>query len=60
MYHNTLVPAYADRKLMFLFKNYVGTGSIERLGLVAREFWAEYLFSELTFPLDVTAGHQHI
>lgn len=63
MYLKTLVPAYVDGRLMFLFENYVGTGSIEYLGLVTREqveFLAEYLFSELTFPVDVTVGPQHI
>jgi hypothetical protein len=48
---------------MFLFENYVGTGGTERLGFLTREwveFLAEYLFSELTFPVDVTAGPQHI
>jgi hypothetical protein len=48
---------------MFLFENYVGTGSTECFGSVTREeveFLAEYLFSELTFPVDVTAGPQRI
>lgn len=54
---------YVDGRLMFLIENYVGADSIERLGSVTREqveFLAEYLFSELTFLVDVTAGPQYI